>query len=205
MTFPAPPVQYRPDLLDIHLSESQIQQRIAAMAEEINTIYANSSRLVIVAVLKGSFMFVADLIRHIKVPCQVEFVRLASYGDGTKSSGTVQPVDLSLPSLSGEDVLIVEDIIDTGLTLHFFMDYLRSLHHTRSLRLAVLLDKKEARQKDVQVDFTGFTVGNQFLVGYGLDFAGYYRNLPFIGVVRDQALESGDAAASAGNNNHKSK
>lgn len=185
MTLPSPSTHYKPEQLDIHLSEEDIQKRIQEMAAEINKAFADSEKLIIIAVLKGSFMFVADLIRHIKVPSQIEFVRLASYGDGQTSSGTVQPVDLSLPSLSGEDVLIVEDIIDTGLTLHFFMDYLTSLHHTRSLKLAVLLDKKEARQKDVQVDFAGFTVGNQFLVGYGLDFAGYYRNLPFIGVVKN--------------------
>jgi hypoxanthine phosphoribosyltransferase len=202
MTLPAPPKHYQPEQLDIYLSQAQIQQRIEQMAEEINTIYAHAEKLILVAVLKGSFMFVADLMRHIQVPCQVEFVRLASYGDNTTTSGTVQAVDLSLPSLSGEHVLIIEDIIDTGLTLHFFMDYLRSLHHTESLRLAVLLDKAEARQKDVKVDFSGFTVGNQFLVGYGLDFAGYYRNLPFIGVIRDGALESG-TADTAENGNHK--
>lgn len=185
MTLPSPSTHYKPEQLDVHLSEEDIQTRIREMADEINKAFADSEKLIIIAVLKGSFMFVADLIRHIKVPSQIEFVRLASYGDGQTSSGNVQPVDLSLPSLSGEDVLIVEDIIDTGLTLHFFMDYLTSLHHTRSLKLAVLLDKKEARQKDVQVDFAGFTVGNQFLVGYGLDFAGYYRNLPFIGVVKN--------------------
>lgn len=176
---------YKPEQLDVHFSESQIQQRVQAMADEINQAYQGADKLIVVAVLKGSFMFVADLIRHIKVPCQIEFVRLASYGNSQVSSGNVKPVDLSLPNLSGEDVLIVEDIIDTGLTLHFFMDYVKSLHHTKSLRLAVLLDKKEARQKEVQVDYAGFTVGNQFLVGYGLDFAGYYRNLPFIGVVQD--------------------
>lgn len=192
MSQAASPTVYKPEQLDIHFSEEQIQQRIQEMAKQINETYANSSKLIVVAVLKGSFMFVADLIRHIKIPCQIEFVRLASYGNGQVSSGSVKPVDLSLPSLSGEEVLIVEDIIDTGLTLHFFMDYVKSLHHTKSLRLAVLLDKKEARQNEVQVDFSGFTVGNQFLVGYGLDYAGYYRNLPYIGVVRnvDQFTES---------------
>ncbi len=183
---------YKPEQLDVHFSEEQIQQRIREMGEAINQAYQGSDKLIIIAVLKGSFMFVADLIRHIQVPCQIEFVRLASYGDGQTSSGTVKPVDLSLPSLSGENVLIVEDIIDTGLTLHFFMDYVKSLHHTKSLRLAVLLDKKAARQNEVQVDFAGFTVGNQFLVGYGLDFAGYYRNLPYIGVVRDSAQLTAD-------------
>ena len=175
---------YKPEQLDVHFSEAQLQTRIQEMAAEINAAYPNCEKLIIIAVLKGSFMFLADLVRHIKIPCQIEFVRLASYGDGQTSSGTVQAVDLSLPPLTDEDVLIVEDIIDTGLTLNFFMDYLTSLHHTRSLKLAVLLDKKEARQKDVRVDFSGFPVGNQFLVGYGLDFAGYYRNLPFIGVVQ---------------------
>lgn len=180
------PVHYRPDQLDVHLTQLQLQTRVAEMAEEINTLYRDTEKLIVVAVLKGSFMFVADLVRHLTIPCQFEFIRLSSYGDGKTTSGNVQPVDLSLPSLAGEDVLIVEDIVDTGLTMHFFMDYLTSLHHTKSLRLAVLLDKPCARKKDVPVDFVGFTVGNQFLVGYGLDFAGYYRNLPFIGVVRDE-------------------
>lgn len=199
---PVPAIKYQPEYLDIHLSESQIQQRIAEMAEEINTVYANAPRLIVIAVLKGSFMFAADLLRHIKIPCHIEFVRLASYGDGTTSSGNVKPVDLSLPSMHGEHVLIVEDIIDTGLTLHFFMDYLTSLHKTESLRLAVLLDKVEARKKDVKVDFAGFKVGNQFLVGYGLDFAGYYRNLPFIGILRDEAIEAGEKALGSNNGNH---
>ncbi len=186
MTAPSalPPVQYTPEQVDVHFSEAQLQERIRAVASEINTIYKGIEKLIIIAVLKGSFMFVADLMRYLDVPCQIEFVRLASYGDGQTSSGTVRSVDLTLPSLEGEHVLIVEDIIDTGLTLHFFMDYLKSLHQTQSLRLAVLLDKKEARQKDVPVDFVGFPVGNQFLVGYGLDYAGYYRNLPYIGVLK---------------------
>ncbi len=192
MSSPASPIHYSPDQLDIHISQLQLQTRIQEMAAEINAIYAHTEKLILIGVLKGSFLFLADLIRHLNVPCHVEFVRLASYGDGQVSSGTVRPVDLTLPDLNGQDVLIVEDIIDTGLTLHFFMDYLTSLHHTKSLRLAVLLDKPTARQKDVKVDFAGFTVGNQFLVGYGLDFAGYYRNLPFIGVIRDDANTSGN-------------
>lgn len=185
MTQTVPASIYQPEKLEVHFSSDVIQKRIMEMAKAINETYQGCEKLIIVAVLKGSFMFVSDLIRHIQVPCHIEFVRLASYGDAQVSSGTVKPVDLSLPSLSGEEVLIVEDIIDTGLTLHFFMDYVKSLHHTRSLRLAVLLNKKEARQKDVQVDFSGFVVGKEFLVGYGLDYAGYYRNLPYIGVVKN--------------------
>jgi hypoxanthine phosphoribosyltransferase len=173
-----------PERLTVHYSEEQLKTRIQELGEQITQAYADTSRLVVVIVLKGAFLFAADLIRHINLPCQVEFIRLASYGDGQTSSGVVRPVDLSLPSLTGEDVLVVEDIIDTGITLRFLLDYLGSALHTpKSLRLAVLLDKKEARQADVTVDYTGFEIGNEFVVGYGLDFAGYYRNLPFIGVI----------------------
>lgn len=171
--------------LEIRITEAELQARIKELAAEINKTYANCEKLIIIGVLKGSFLFLADLIRHVDIPCHVEFVRLASYGDSKTSSGTVKAVDLSLPELNGEDVLIVEDIIDTGLTLNFFKDYLHSLHKPKSLRLAVLLDKPETRQVDVTVDYAGFKVGNEFLVGYGLDFAGYYRNLPYIGVVVD--------------------
>ncbi len=172
-----------PGTLAVRFSEAEIQNRIAEMAAEINTAYADCKQVVIIAVLKGSFMFLSDLIRRLTIPCQVEFVRLASYGNNTESSGNVSVVDLSLPKLEGEDVLIVEDIIDTGLTLKFFKDYLTSLHHTKSLRIAVLLDKPATRQNDIQVDFTGFTVQNEFLIGYGLDYTGLYRNLPYIGVI----------------------
>jgi hypoxanthine phosphoribosyltransferase len=174
------------DSLKVLITEEQLQTRVREMAREINATYRDSKKLVIIAILKGSFIFLADLIRHLEVPCQVEFIRLASYGNNKKTSGTIRPVDLTLPNLADEDVLLVEDIIDTGLTLSFFMDYLQSLHKTKSLRLAVLLDKPEARNREiapVPVDFTGFRVGNDFLVGYGLDYAGYYRNLPYIALV----------------------
>ncbi|MBK8190811.1 MAG: hypoxanthine phosphoribosyltransferase [Vampirovibrionales bacterium] len=174
------------DAIAVRLSAEQIQARIAEMACEINAAYAGCQRLTLIAILKGSFLFLADLARHLTMPCQIEFVRLASYGDQTRSSGAVKPVDLTLPNLENADVLIVEDIMDTGLTLRFFMEYLRSLHHTRSLKLAVLLDKPETRSEEARhlsIDFCGFTVQNEFLVGYGLDYAGLYRNLPFVGVL----------------------
>lgn len=173
------------DNLEVRISEDALQARIKEMAAEINATYKNTEKLIVIGILKGSFLFMADLIRHIDAPCHVEFVRLASYGNEKSSSGQVRPVDLTLPELTGEDVLIVEDIIDTGLTLQFFKDYLKSLHKTKSLRLAVLLDKPSTRVNPLTIDFTGFTVENEFLVGYGLDFAGYYRNLPYIGVVTE--------------------
>jgi hypoxanthine phosphoribosyltransferase len=168
------------DSLVVHFTESQIQERVKALADEINTRYKGCDQITLVVVMKGAFMFAADLIKHLSVPCQMEFIRLASYGHDTVSSGKVQAVDLSLPDLSGKHVLIVEDIIDTGLTLHFFKEYLMSIHHPESLSLAVMLDKKDARKEEVTVDFVGFTVGEQFLVGYGLDYQGYCRNLPYI-------------------------
>lgn len=169
--------------LVIHFSEQQVKERVRAMATEINAHYKDCSEVTLVVVMKGAFMFASDLMKHLTIPCQVEFVRLASYGNSLKSSGKVKTVDLTLPDLSGKHVLIVEDIIDTGLTLHFFKEYLTSMHQTQSLRVAVILDKKEARQEEVDVDFVGFTVGNEFLVGYGLDYCGYCRNLPYIGVL----------------------
>lgn len=175
------------DNLEVRISEADLQTRLKAMGEEINRVYKDSERIIVIGILKGSFLFMADLVRYIDVPCHVEFVRLSSYGNNKSSSGTVRPVDLSLPKLEGEDVLIVEDIIDTGLTMKFFRDYLANLHHTQSLRIAVLLDKACARTEPVELDFVGFEVGNEFLVGYGLDYAGYYRNLPYIGVVKDPA------------------
>lgn len=165
------------------ITQEQIQNRVEALGQELNTLYDSVEELIIICILKGGVMFAADLMKQLTVPCQLEFVRLASY-EGQKSTGTVRPVDLSLPSLNHKHVLLVEDIIDTGLTLSFFIDYLKSLHQPASLRLAVLLDKKEARQQHVQVDFVGFEVENKFLVGYGLDENGLYRNLPYIGVVQ---------------------
>lgn len=174
-----------PSNLELMISEAEIQKRIREMAEEINTTYRDSEMLVLICVLKGGFMFLSDLSKHLNVPCQIEFVRLSSYGDGHKSSGTVKPVDLTLPRLQDKDVLLVEDIIDTGLTLNFFMEYLESLHTPRSLKLAVFLDKKETRQTHVETDFVGFEIENKYVVGYGLDSQGLYRNLPYVAIVKD--------------------
>ncbi|MDX2085186.1 MAG: hypoxanthine phosphoribosyltransferase [Candidatus Melainabacteria bacterium] len=166
-------------------SEETIAREIDAMAAAINHTYADCRHLTLIGVLNGSFMFLSDLAKRLTIPCTLEFIRLASYGNNTQSSGTVKPVNLSLPDLTDQDVLVVEDIVDTGLTMQFLLEYLQNVHQTRSLRLAVLLDKPEARrgkpQEAIRPDFTGFTVGNEFLVGYGLDYAGYFRNLPFIG------------------------
>jgi hypoxanthine phosphoribosyltransferase len=170
--------------LHVLIDEATLNQRLDALAEAINATYAQCDKLVIIGVLTGAFMFVSDLVKRLNCPTQVEFIRLASY-DGTHSTGQVKGVDLSLPSLEGQHVLVVEDIMDTGLTLSFLTDYLRALHHTASLRVAVLLDKPSARQPSVEAalkpDFIGFAIGPEFVVGYGLDYNGLFRNLPYIG------------------------
>jgi hypoxanthine phosphoribosyltransferase len=169
--------------LELYITQADLDARIREMADEINTRYADVDELTILCVLKGSFMFTSDLVKYLKMPCQIEFIRLASYGNEMHSSGEVKSVNLTLPNLANKHVLVVEDIIDTGLTLSFLMNYLRDLHHTASLALAVLLDKEEYRKpesKSIHCDFVGFTIENHFVVGYGLDFSGYFRNLPEI-------------------------
>lgn len=162
-------------------TEEQIKTRVKELAEEITKDYANCEEMVVVSVLKGSLLFVSDLIRYIDLPMQLEFVRLASYGNETKSSGKIKPVDLTLPNLQDKDVLVVEDIVDTGLTANFFIDYLKYHHQARTLKLVSLLDKPVARTHPIKVDYIGFEVDDKFVVGYGLDYAGFCRNLPYIG------------------------
>lgn len=169
--------------LELYLTANQLAERTKALAEQINQDYADCKELTVLCVLKGSFMWTSDLVKHLTVPCQIEFIRLASYGGGMHTSGNVKPVNLTLPNLAGKDVLIVEDIIDSGLTLNFLLNYLRDLHHTKSTKLAVLLDKHECRRdeaKNIQCEYVGFPIENHFVVGYGLDFAGQFRNLPEI-------------------------
>lgn len=173
-----PLLQQKPEIL---FTEEQIQSRIKELAVEINRDYANSEELIVIAVLKGAVLFVSDLIRHLNVPLQIEFVRLASYGNNTKSSGKIKPVDLTLPNLADKDVLVVEDIVDTGLTANFFIDYLKYYHKTKTLKLASLLDKPIARTNHISVDYVGFEVDDKFVVGYGLDYKGFCRELPYIG------------------------
>lgn len=161
------------------LSEQQIAGRIAQLGRQITADYRDKS-LTALVVLKGSFMFCADLLRQIDVPLHVEFMGLRSYGNKTSSSGVVQITMDTKHPLEGEHVLIIEDIVDTGLTL----DYLKNNLSTRnpaSIALATLLHKPARQIKDVPIDYLGFEIEDKFVVGYGLDFAGKYRNLPEIG------------------------
>jgi len=163
------------------LSSETIAERVRELGAVISRDYAGRS-IVLISVLKGSFVFAADLARAISVPVRVEFLGVRSYGYGTKSSGVVQiTYDLPRP-IEGEDVLIVEDIIDTGLTVAHLLDLLRT-RFPRSVKVCALLNKPSREIRHVAIDYLGFTIDDRFVVGYGLDHAERYRNLPFIGVI----------------------
>ena len=163
------------------ISRAEIARRVAELAERIGCDYAGPD-LVMVGVLKGVFIFMADLVRALPFPVEVDFVRLCSYGAGTTSSGEVQITKDVEMSLQGRDVLIVEDIVDTGLTLAFLKQHLTS-HQPRSLKICCLIDKRERREADVPLDYVGFVVDQGFLVGYGLDCGEQSRTLPEIFVL----------------------
>jgi hypoxanthine phosphoribosyltransferase len=166
------------------ISEAQILDRIKALAAEIERDYAANEDIHLVGVLKGGFMFMADLVREMSTRVSLDFMAVSSYGQGTKSSGQVMVLKDVDSSLEGRDIVIVEDIVDTGLTLHYLQDILKA-RAPRSVRTACLLNKPSRRKVDVQVDYIGFTIEDHFVVGYGLDYAERYRNLPYIAVLGD--------------------
>jgi hypoxanthine phosphoribosyltransferase len=170
--------------LDVLFTAEQIAARVAELGREITAQYAGKD-LVLVGVLKGSSVFHGDLMRAIDLPITIDFMAVSSYKDGTKSTGDVEILkDLSNP-IRDKHVIVVEDIVDTGLTLTRLLEILGS-RGAASIKLASLLDKPEPRiKKELKIDYTGFVIPNKFVVGYGLDAAGRYRNLPFIGVVKD--------------------
>lgn len=173
--------------LEILYSAEQIRNRVAELGAEITREYEGKD-LVLVGVLKGSVVFLGDLMRQIDLPVAIDFMAVSSYKDGTVSTGDVEILkDLTHP-IRGKDVIVCEDIIDTGLTLFRLMEILDS-RGANSLKIATLLDKPEPRiKKELTIDFCGFQIPNKFVVGYGLDAAGRYRNLPFIGVVKNPEI-----------------
>lgn len=165
----------------------QIESRIDEMGAQISADYKDCERPVVIGVLKGALVFMADLVRHIhsQDPLQIEFVRLSSYGSATESAGVVQTPYLELPNIARRHILVVEDIVDSGRTAQFFMQYLKDQFNPKTLRLAVFLDKPSRRVVPLQPDYVGFTIDDLFVVGYGLDFAEQYRELPFLGELVD--------------------
>ena len=174
--------------LKILFTEEQIQKRIKELADEMNRFYGDEE-VYTVCVLKGAVMFMTDLTKQLNMPLKMEFIRLSSYNGGTSTSGKVNAVDISLPDLNGKNVLIIEDIVDTGLTAKFLLDFLNCNFHTKSTKSCSLLDKKTARDNDIEPDYYGFEVDDKFLIGYGLDYDGYYRNLKYIGYIEKSDLE----------------
>ena len=165
--------------LEVLFSEEQLQRRICEVAGEIDKFY-NGEEVTAVCVLKGAVIFASDLVRYLNMPLQMEFIRLSSYGSSTSTSGKVNAVDIKLPDLNGKNVLIIEDIVDTGLTAKFLIDFMNMNFHVKTLKFCSLLDKKMTRKVDIAPDYYCFDVEDQFVVGYGLDYDGYYRNLPYI-------------------------
>jgi hypoxanthine phosphoribosyltransferase len=182
-----PPWNRSPDPFAELISAEAISARVAELGAQITADYApliGASNVVVLGVLKGSVIFLADLVRHIGLPIHMDFIGISSYGDATASSGVVQITqDLSRP-IEGKHVIVVEDIVDTGHTVHYLMENLGT-RRPASIKLASLLHKPERAERVVEVDFLGFTIPNKFVVGYGLDVSQQYRNLPFIGYVQD--------------------
>jgi hypoxanthine phosphoribosyltransferase len=176
------------DVAQVLITEQQIRDKVAELGELLSRDYA-STELTLVSVLKGALPFMADLMRAIRIPVQIDLMEVSSYGGATtETSGLVRILKDLSSSISGRDVLIVEDIIDTGLTLNYLLRYLRG-KNPRSLRICALLDKPARRLVEIPIDYLGFTIPDQFVVGYGLDYGEFYRNLPYIGVLRPEVYE----------------
>jgi len=169
--------------LKVLFSQERIQERIKELGAEITRDYAGRNPLLI-GVLKGACFFLSDLLRSIDTRLSIEFMAISSYGSSTRTSGEVRIMkDLDVP-IEGRDILVVEDIVDTGLTLTYLLENLKS-RGAASVKLAALLDKHDRREKEVPIDYLGFQIPDHFVVGYGLDYAERYRNLPFIAVLKD--------------------
>ena len=172
------------DIQEILFSEEQLAQRVSEIAEQINRDYADKE-ILLVSVLRGSFIFMADLARKITRPCRIDFMSVSSYGKGTSSSGQVQITKDLSEDITGMHVIVIEDILDSGNTLSYLLRLLEQ-RHPASIRLCTLLDKPDRRVKHVEVHYSGFTIPDAFVVGYGLDCAERYRNLPYIGILKPE-------------------
>jgi hypoxanthine phosphoribosyltransferase len=164
------------------ISEEEIQTRVQELAEQISADYADSHDLVLVGVLKGSFIFLADLSRRLSIPRTIEFIAVSSYGSGSRSTGAVRLVMDVRGNIEGKHVLIIEDIVDTGHTLKYLIGILES-HRPASVKTCALVRKAERAEVEVQTDYLGFDIGDEWVVGYGLDYAEQHRTLPYIGII----------------------
>ncbi len=180
------------DMERILIDEATLQQRVRELGQIVSRTYAGRKPLLI-SVLKGSFIFMADLVRMVDIDHEVDFMVISSYGSGTQSSGVVQILKDLETTIEGRDVLIVEDIIDSGRTLSY-LSRIMAERLPASLRIMTLLDKPDRREVDIPVDWVGFSIPNEFVVGYGLDYGEIYRNLPYIGVLKPSVYADAGAA-----------
>ncbi|GHU60140.1 hypoxanthine phosphoribosyltransferase [Clostridia bacterium] len=177
----------REDIKQVLFSESQLAARVRELAADINRDYAGRVPLII-SILKGSFVFAADLVRCIDIECSIDFIACSSYAKSTETSGAVKIIKDLDTDISGREVIIVEDILDSGVTLNYIIN-LMGAKNPASIKLCVLLDKPARRRVPVAADYRGFEISDDFVVGYGLDFDEKYRNLPYIGVLRPHVYE----------------
>lgn len=169
---------------EVLLSEEEIQKRIEELGEQLSKEYKDK-KLYVISLLKGSFIFTADLVRSISVPVKINFMTTSSYGNSLETSGTVNIITDVQDDLTGYDILVVDDITDSGLTMKHVMEHLKK-KNPNSVKCCVLLDKPDRRRVDLQPDYIGFTIPDKFVVGYGLNYGDYYRNIPYVFVVTDQ-------------------
>jgi len=172
------------DIKEVLISENELQAKIKELGETLSRDYQDKSPLM-VCVLKGAVLFMSDLIREMKIPVQMDFMAVSSYGASTESSGVVRIIKDLDTTIEGRDIIIVEDIIDTGLTLSYLIDLLNR-RNINSIKIITLLDKPHRRTVNLKPDYCGFTIPDEFVVGYGLDYAEKYRNLPYIGVLKPE-------------------
>lgn len=175
------------DIQEVLINEEALEKRIKELGAEISETYKHTTPILI-GILKGSIVFFADLIRTIKLPIEVEFLKASSYGSGARSSGKVSLENDLHFEVKGKDILLIEDIVDTGNTLKFLLASFKKLD-VKSVRVCSLLDKPDRREQSVNADFIGFEIPNEFVVGYGLDYDQKYRNLPFIGILKPEKYE----------------
>ena len=171
------------DIKNVILSQEELSEIVTTLGKKITEDYKDKN-LMLVSILKGSILFMADLMRAIDIPCTIDFMAVSSYGSGTKTSGVVKIIKDLDSSIEGKDLLIVEDILDSGRTLSYIKEILLA-RNPKSIKICTLFDKPERREADIYADYIGSKVPNEFIVGYGLDYDEYYRNLPYIGALKE--------------------
>jgi hypoxanthine phosphoribosyltransferase len=175
------------DIKEVLFSEEVLTKRIKELADKISADY-KGEELVVVGILKGSVIFAAELIKNISIPCEIDFMAVSSYGNSTETSGVVRILKDLDSNIEGKNILIVEDIVDTGVTLAYLLKYLKA-RKANSIEIVALLNKQARRKSDLEVKYIGFEVPDAFIVGYGIDYAEKYRNLPFIGTLKPEIYE----------------